>query len=233
MEESLQAGHSSSNAAASAPDIDKVSSRLSTGPSGKQQVNFTVNGTPGGNATVTVPGGQPRLVYLTETRSGEYTGAYVTRPGDRLDNDRPVVARLRIDDRVATSNLARPFEGMQFASDRQQQPACVDCATVTSVQRIQVKGDEGYVGTVAGGVLGAVLGSQVGGGDGRKVAGALGAVGGALLGREVDKRRNKREQFEVIVRMTDGSSRTFLYADEPGFRTGQRVRTVGDGLQAM
>ena len=65
------------------------------------------------------------------------------------------------------------------------------------------------IGTIAGGVAGGVVGNQFGGGNGKTALTVLGAVGGALAGREVE--RNIRQQqtvthYELTVRMSDGSA---------------------------
>ena len=82
-------------------------------------------------------------------------------------------------------------------------------------------------------MLGAVVGSQFGKGDGRTAAGVAGAVGGALLGREIQKRSNQRTQYEVVVRMNDGAQRTVVYAEAPSWRVGDRVRVVGETLERL
>jgi hypothetical protein len=58
-------------------------------------------------------------------------------------------------------------------------------------------------------VLGAVIGHQVGGGDGKKIATAAGAVGGAVIGHQVEKDRSRTlVGYRIEVRMDDGSTRT-------------------------
>ena len=85
---------------------------------------------------------------------------------------------------------------------------CVSCGTVESVTPIQRDGAGSGVGAVAGGVLGAVVGNQVGGGDGKKIATVLGAVGGGFAGNAVEKNMKKETVYQVQVRMEDGSTRT-------------------------
>lgn len=50
-------------------------------------------------------------------------------------------------------------------------------------------------GMVAGAVVGGLLGSQVGGGDGKKLATVAGAVGGAFAGREIDRRHTGGQKY--------------------------------------
>ena len=48
--------------------------------------------------------------------------------------------------------------------------------------------DRRIAGSIVGGILGGVLGHQIGGGSGRDVATALGAIGGAFAGHSVANR---------------------------------------------
>lgn len=50
------------------------------------------------------------------------------------------------------------------------------------------------VGRVLGGLVGGVLGNQIGGGNGRKLATVGGAIAGVLIGGEVGKRMDQRNQ---------------------------------------
>jgi len=78
-----------------------------------------------------------------------------------------------------------------------------------------------------------VLGSQVGGGDGRKAAGVAGAVGGALIGREIDKRNDRRDHYEVLLSMADGRQEMLTLEDAPQVKVGDRVRLVDGALRPL
>ena len=61
------------------------------------------------------------------------------------------------------------------------------------VERQQVNeggGDANIAGAIIGGILGGVLGHQVGGGRGKDVATALGAIGGAAIGNKTGRDNN-------------------------------------------
>lgn len=58
----------------------------------------------------------------------------------------------------------------------------------------------GYGGAVIGGVAGAVLGNQVGDGNGRAAATALGAVVGAFAGDRVANHRYDSDRYEPVQR---------------------------------
>lgn len=110
-------------------------------------------------------------------------------------------------------------------------PICAVCGVVESVQEVQVKGQATGVGAVAGGVGGAVVGNQFGHGSSKTLSRVLGAVGGALLGNAVEKNARTSTQFQVAVRMDDGSLRTLTSAQPPVWHAGDKVRLVDDNLQ--
>lgn len=64
----------------------------------------------------------------------------------------------------------------------------------------RVESDRGYGGAVIGGVAGAVLGNQVGQGNGRTAATALGAVVGAFAGDRVAHGGHRGHRHEPVPR---------------------------------
>ncbi len=107
---------------------------------------------------------------------------------------------------------------------------------VESIRQVQVPvkdNSDHLIGTIGGGVVGGVVGNQFGGGSGKTALTVLGAVGGALAGREVE--RNIRQQqtvthYELTVRMSDGSTRQFRSAQPFAFASGDHVRVENNQL---
>ncbi|WP_459616500.1 glycine zipper 2TM domain-containing protein [Bordetella sp. 2513F-2] len=117
------------------------------------------------------------------------------------------------------------------------QPQCSDCGVVESIRQVQVPaqggGGSNIVGTVAGGVVGGVVGNQFGGGNGRDALTVLGAVGGALAGREIERNIRGRQtvtHYELTVRMDDGGERVFRSAQPFPFASGDHVRVENEQL---
>lgn len=110
------------------------------------------------------------------------------------------------------------------------QAKCDNCGTVTDMKTVQIKGEGTGLGAVAGGVLGGVLGHQVGGGRGKDVATVAGAAGGAYAGHQVEKNSKSKTQYQVIVKMETGESRTFTYNAETAYRVGDRIKIVNNKL---
>lgn len=109
-------------------------------------------------------------------------------------------------------------------------PVCVECGVVESVQAVEVKGEASGAGAIAGGLAGLVLGNQIGQGKGRTLAKVAGAAGGAYAGHQIEKNVKKTVQYQVAVRMNDGTYRTLSQPNADGLSAGTRVRVVGDAI---
>ena len=71
------------------------------------ELRFALDGAPGGTVIVDLPG-VANDVGLREVRPGHYEGGYTLRRADNLNPSRPIVATLRVGDRVVTASLAVP-----------------------------------------------------------------------------------------------------------------------------
>jgi outer membrane lipoprotein SlyB len=103
------------------------------------------------------------------------------------------------------------------------QRACPTCGVVESITKVKREGTPSVAGTVGGAVLGGILGSQIGGGSGKTIATGAGAVGGAIAARELEKRLAGKEVWQVVVRMSNGTTRTVLFENEPLLKVGEQV----------
>lgn len=138
----------------------------------------------------------------------------------------------------APASAARPPAAQARPAPAAQPPvqACHTCGVVETIRQVQVPvkdNSDHLVGTIAGGAVGGVVGNQFGGGSGKTALTVLGAVGGALAGREVE--RNIRQQqtvthYELTVRMNDGSARQFRSAQPFAFASGDHVRVENNQL---
>ncbi len=82
------------------------------------------------------------------------------------------------------------------------------------------------VGAVVGGVVGGILGNQVGGGTGKTVATVAGVVGGAVLGNQIEQKNRAaaHDQFQISVRLDNGSFQTIQQDNMTDLQVGSRVR---------
>ena len=104
-------------------------------------------------------------------------------------------------------------------------------ATIQSVREVQDAGEHTALGPIAGGIAGAVLGDRIGKGHGtRKVITLIGAAGGALAGREIEKRARGTSHWEIDVRRDDGGYETVRSDVAPPYQAGERVRILDGRL---
>lgn len=108
---------------------------------------------------------------------------------------------------------------------------CDDCALVRQISSETRKGKGGALGVVGGAVLGGVLGHQVGGGTGKTLATVAGAAAGGYAGNEVQKSADKSTVWSTRVTLKDGSERSFETDANPGFKVGEVVRIEGAQLK--
>jgi outer membrane lipoprotein SlyB len=166
------------------------------------------------------PPAQPAV----ETRS-----AQAPAPAQSAPQQRPAKTAAR----KSTPKTEATKEPVRVASAPPATPAiCANCGSVTAVNVVEQQGEGSGLGAVAGGVAGALLGNQIGGGSGRKIATVAGAAGGAYAGHQIEKHVKTTKRYDVVVRMQDGSSRTFPYEKEPGFHVGDKVKVVEGTLVA-
>lgn len=107
---------------------------------------------------------------------------------------------------------------------------CTDCGTVTGVRVIKQQGEAGLIGPAAGGVVGGMIGNQIGSGTTNTIATIAGAAVGAAGGTEIERRYKSTTQYVVDVRLNDGTTRSFTYANPPGVEAGSKVRVVDGQL---
>jgi outer membrane lipoprotein SlyB len=101
--------------------------------------------------------------------------------------------------------------------------------TVSNIEVISVGGRSSGGGAILGAILGAAIGHQVGDGTGRKVATGAGAVGGAIIGNNIERRNNRNDEiFLVRVRMNNGREYRAEYRRIDDLQVGDRVR-IEDG----
>ena len=193
------------------------------------ELNFTLRGTPRGQASVALQGVANRIV-LNETSPGLYQGSYVLRRTDKLRGEPVAQAYLVSDRREATRRYLHDGGAVGNGRDARAPMACTNCGRIESVTQVEVdSGSKNIIGTVAGGVIGGVIGHQVGGGSGKDLATVIGAVGGAYAGNRIQNRAGKTNVHRVAVRMDGGELQNFDYADDPQVQPGTLVR-VDDGV---
>jgi outer membrane lipoprotein SlyB len=89
------------------------------------------------------------------------------------------------------------------------------------------------LGAIVGGLGGLGIGSLIGAGTGRDVAMVVGAIGGAVIGNEVQKKHDQPiAGQQIIVRVSSGVLVQITQPVGPSLRVGQRVYIEGSGENA-
>lgn len=229
LNESLQIGvgyHRNKIASGPQPAIERFSVNPAPELRMGEDLYFSVLGTPGGQLDLTIQGVRGK-VLLPEVRSGEYATTYTIRGRDRIQRNSVVTAHLRLGERETSATLGQALQDQQVVKPEHR--ACITCGTVEAINRIEVKGEGGYLGAIGGGLVGAILGNQVGQGNGRTAAQIAGAVGGAYAGRALEAKSKGSSHYEVLVRLQNGSTQTLSFANTPEFQVGDKVR-INDGV---
>ena len=101
-----------------------------------------------------------------------------------------------------------------------------------SATQIQTNQHQG-LGAVVGGLGGLGIGSLIGAGTGRDVAMVVGAIGGAVIGNEVQKKHDQPiAGQQIIVRLSNGVLVQITQPVGPSLRVSQRVYVEGSGENA-
>ncbi|HEY2816491.1 MAG TPA: hypothetical protein VGK44_05085 [Casimicrobiaceae bacterium] len=104
--------------------------------------------------------------------------------------------------------------------------------TVESIRQVDKQKYQPGAGAVTGALIGGGLGSIAGQGWGKAAAVVVGAVGGGIVGNEMQKNQTELI-WEIGIRYDDGGYGTITQAQSPGLRIGDRVRVTDTGLELL
>jgi outer membrane lipoprotein SlyB len=104
--------------------------------------------------------------------------------------------------------------------------------TVESIRQVDAQRYAPGAGAITGGLIGGGLGSLIGGGTGKTAAIIVGAIGGGLVGNEMQKSQTQLI-WEIGIRYDDGGYGTITQSQSPGLRIGDRVRVTDTGLELL
>jgi len=125
--------------------------------------------------------------------------------------------------------LALALTAGQASAQQEVRQGVIEQITPTQIQSNHHPG----VGAIIGGLGGLGIGSLIGAGTGRDVAMVAGALGGALLGNNVQKRYDQPvEGQQIIVRITNGVLVAVTQPVDSRLKPGQRVYIEGTGESA-
>jgi outer membrane lipoprotein SlyB len=124
---------------------------------------------------------------------------------------------------------APPESGGVYNGYQTMRAQSVRTGIVESVRNVTIANPETGVGTMTGAALGGLAGSEVGGGKGSIAAGLVGVVAGGIAGQHVERGSNRRNGFEITVKLDTGELLAIVQPADEMFRPNERVRLVSDG----
>lgn len=145
---------------------------------------------------------------------------------------RPHAAQVARADRSNETRTDTRAEARMAPQTQAAAMRCTDCGVIASVREVEQGGQGTGLGAVGGAVAGGVLGNQVGGGRGQDVMTVVGAVAGGIAGHQIEKKVRTTKNYEITVRMEDGSTRVLTENSLPTWRAGDRVKLIDGRLQA-
>lgn len=104
--------------------------------------------------------------------------------------------------------------------------------TIVAIRQVQIQAESrtgNLIGGGGGAVIGGLLGNQVGGGSGKRIATAVGAIGGAIAGTAAEDASNRIAAWEMEIRTDSGEDLVVVQRADRPFEPGQRVRLIGSG----
>ncbi len=143
----------------------------------------------------------------------------------------PIEAPTPSTPNYGTAPATPVYDGPPAPTQIARADICRDCGVVDSIQEIKVKGEGTGVGAVGGAVVGGLLGNMVGAGRGKALATVAGAVGGGFGGNAIEKNVRSNIEHQMVVRLDNGSHRTFTQSNPFPYNVGERVRIVDGHVQ--
>lgn len=113
-----------------------------------------------------------------------------------------------------------------YPRQQAQQAWTVEYGKVTSVDEVTIEGERSYLGRAGGGYVGYEVGRAVVDGSGRGVAGAVGAVAGAVAGDAVEERATHQPGLQITVDLDEGATVAIVQATDQPFAVGERVKVL-------
>jgi uncharacterized protein YcfJ len=149
-------------------------------------------------------------------RRGQYPSLAAVGLNDRISSLRPVSSGARIDDRRYAPPPMVEYDYGRRPDERLYQAEVTSVRAVLGtpeqrcwIEREQVSQDRSGAnvpGAIVGAVIGGILGHQVGGGSGKDVATAIGVVGGAAVGANVNRGDARQGATQNVQRCTTAPS---------------------------
>jgi outer membrane lipoprotein SlyB len=107
-----------------------------------------------------------------------------------------------------------------------QQAWTVEYGKIAGLDSVLIEGERSYLGQAGGGYIGYEVGRAAVDGSGRGVAGAVGAVAGAVAGDAVEERVTRQQGLQITVDLDEGPTVAIVQAADQPFAVGERVKVL-------
>jgi len=125
---------------------------------------------------------------------------------------------------LAIAGCAPPASGRMYSRHEARTAWDVRYGKVIAVDEAVIEGQRTPLGRIGGGLIGYEAGRTVGDGSGSRVAGAVGAVAGAVAGQAIEERATREDAWQFTVELDGGRTIAIVQARDQSFQPGERVK---------
>lgn len=125
---------------------------------------------------------------------------------------------------LAATGCASPSSGRLYSRQEARVAWDVQYGRVVAVDDAVIEGQRTALGRVGGGLIGYQAGRAVGSGSGQDIAGAVGAVAGAVAGQAIEEKATRQNAWQFTVELDGGRTISVVQARDQSFAVGERVR---------
>ncbi|MEX1994096.1 MAG: glycine zipper 2TM domain-containing protein [Steroidobacteraceae bacterium] len=125
---------------------------------------------------------------------------------------------------LSVQGCATPANGQVYSRQESKVAWDVHYGKVLAIDEAVIEGERTALGRIGGGLVGYQAGRTIGGGSGRRIAGAVGAVAGAVAGQAIEKRATRQDAWQFMVELDGGRTVAIVQARDQTFAIGERVR---------
>ncbi len=124
------------------------------------------------------------------------------------------------------AGCASSASGKVYPRHQVRQAWTVEYGKVAGIDAVTIEGDHSYLGRAGGGFVGYEVGRAAVEGSGRRVAGAVGAVAGAVAGEAIEERVTREQALQITVELEKGPTIAIVQAADQQFQVGERVKIL-------
>ena len=125
---------------------------------------------------------------------------------------------------LSLQGCATPASGQAYSRQEAKVAWDVYYGRVLAIDEAVIEGERTALGRIGGGLVGYEAGRTVGGGSGRRIAGAVGAVAGAVAGQAIEERATRADAWQFMIELDGGRTVSIVQARDQAFAVGERVR---------